>query len=473
MAGESADHATSICNHCDRPIPSSNIDLHLIYCSRNLEKCKVCGDMVPKKLAEEHYLSSHAPVSCSLCSETIEREIFDLHRGENCPRRIVTCEYCEFPLPAVDLLEHQEFCGNRTELCHLCHKYIRLRVRHCHENECTGVSHNASLPTEPSRRPDERGGPPPQISQKGRVLFTIAVADGSDQCSSKMATVAASSLGVSEMFGSRLGLSGAASRPTVAPSSTAAASRIVSLFPKKKAAAPKAKAAVVSTLSEELAKWYGPDRRIFLPEGLLDRSEIPEYLTGEVPGDYGYDPFGLSKKPENFAKYQAYELIHARWAMLGAAGFIIPEAFNKFGANCGPEAVWFKTGALLLDGNTLNYFGNNIPINLVVAVVAEVVLLGGAEYYRIINGLDLEDRLHPGGPFDPLGLASDPDQAALLKVKEIKNGRLAMFAMLGFFIQAYVTGKGPVDNLASHLSDPFGNNLLTVIGAAAERAPTL
>ncbi|KAA8521122.1 hypothetical protein F0562_011725 [Nyssa sinensis] len=143
--------------------------------------------------------------------------------------------------------------------------------------------------------------------------------------------------------------------------------------------------------TEELAKWYGPDRRIFLPEGLLDRSEIPEYLTGEVPGDYGYDPFGLSKNPENFSKYQAYELIHARWAMLGAAGFIIPEAFNKFGANCGPEAVWFKTGALLLDGNTLNYFGKNIPINLIVAVVAEVVLLGGAEYYRIINGLVCEN----------------------------------------------------------------------------------
>ena len=46
-----------------------------------------------------------------------------------------------------------------------------------------------------------------------------------------------------------------------------------------------------------------------------------------------------------------------------------------------------QTGALLLDGNTLNYFGKNIPINLVLAVVAEVVLLGGAEYYRITNGL--------------------------------------------------------------------------------------
>jgi hypothetical protein len=34
--------------------------------------------------------------------------------------------------------------------------------------------------------------------------------------------------------------------------------------------------------------------------------------------------------------------------MLGAAGFIIPEAFNKFGANCGPEAVWFKVCNSLL-----------------------------------------------------------------------------------------------------------------------------
>ncbi|XP_050369235.1 G2/mitotic-specific cyclin-1-like [Argentina anserina] len=41
-------------------------------------------------------------------------------------------------------------------------------------------------------------------------------------------------------------------------------------------------------------------------------------------------------------RYQAYELIHARWAMLGAAEFIIPEAFNKFGANCGLKVVWFK-----------------------------------------------------------------------------------------------------------------------------------
>lgn len=46
-----------------------------------------------------------------------------------------------------------------------------------------------------------------------------------------------------------------------------------------------------------------------------------------------------------------------------------------------------QTGALLLDGNTINYFGKNIPINLVVVVIAEIVLVGSTEYYRIINGL--------------------------------------------------------------------------------------
>ena len=198
------------------------------------------------------------------------------------------------------------------------------------------------------------------------------------------ASTAAASLGVSKMLGNPLNFNGAS---RTAPSASSPVTfKTVALFQKKKAA-PKAKPAAVTPASDELAKWYGPERRIFLPEGLLDRSEIPEYLNGEVAGDYGYDPFGLGKKPENFAKYQAYELIHARWAMLGAAGCIIPEAFNKFGASCGPEAVWFKTGALLLDGNTLNYFGKNIPINLILAVVAEVVLVGGAEYYRIINGL--------------------------------------------------------------------------------------
>jgi len=225
-----------------------------------------------------------------------------------------------------------------------------------------------------------------------------------------------------------------------------------------------------------LDNWYGSGRKLYLPGGFMAADEIPRYLDGSLAGDYGYDPLGLGKDAAQVEEYRKFELIHARWAMVAILGCLIPEAADQFGDGTqiiGP--VWWQTGAEMLDGSFLKWYGITVPLPLILVAGAEVALMGAVEKYRSDNagpaGEDL-DPLYPGGAFDPLGLADDPDAFAELKVKEIKNGRLALVSMLGFAVQAAVTKEGPFANWSQHVSDPFGYNILSVIGNT-ERVPSL
>jgi len=212
----------------------------------------------------------------------------------------------------------------------------------------------------------------------------------------------------------------------------------------------------------------------------------PDWLDGSLPGDRGFDPLGLSKPddyvqigvdendinaPKNFKgtvdgfiqpdrstvsdnkfapysevfglqRFRECELIHGRWSMLACLGCIVAEAATG--------VSWVDAGKVELDGAT--YAGLPLPFSLTQLIWIEVLAVGGAEFYRNGN-LDPESRLYPGGAFDPLGLTTKSDEQTFrLKTAEIKHGRLAMVAFLGYSVQALTTGEGVLSSLAKFVS---------------------
>uniref|UniRef100_A0A0F7H079 Chlorophyll a-b binding protein, chloroplastic n=1 Tax=Goodyera fumata TaxID=1390594 RepID=A0A0F7H079_9ASPA len=198
----------------------------------------------------------------------------------------------------------------------------------------------------------------------------------------------------------------------------------------------------------------------------------PPHLDGTLVGDFGFDPLGLGEDPESLRWYVQAELIHARFAMAGVAGILVTDLLRITGISDLP--VWYEAGAVKFQ------FANTEAL-----FVVQLLLMGFVETKRYMDyvspgsqakegtfiGLEAAfqglEPGYPGGPIlNPLGLAKDIRNAQQLKLKEIKNGRLAMVAMLGFFVQAYATHAGPIDNLLYHLSNPWNRTIVqTILGS--------
>lgn len=176
---------------------------------------------------------------------------------------------------------------------------------------------------------------------------------------------------------------------------------------------------------------------------------MPEWLTGEFPGDYGCDIFRLVRLPQNYARLRSQELMNGRWAMLGIVGCLTPELINSESIP-GYEPVRFKTGAQIFSDAGIDYLDSPGFINahsLFAVAVSQALLMGVAEWVCVRYVPEGVYPFYPRGKtFDPLGFATNPEILAELKVKEIKNGRLAMMAMAGLFAQGALTGVSPLQN---------------------------
>ncbi|KAL2327297.1 hypothetical protein Fmac_020724 [Flemingia macrophylla] len=62
-----------------------------------------------------------------------------------------------------------------------------------------------------------------------------------------------------------------------------------------------------------------------------------------LPGDFGFDPFGLGSDPELLKWFTQVELMHARWAMLAVFGILVPELLEKIGYV--ENFNWYDAGA--------------------------------------------------------------------------------------------------------------------------------
>jgi len=178
----------------------------------------------------------------------------------------------------------------------------------------------------------------------------------------------------------------------------------------------------------------------------LPGADRPQHLRGsneKLSGNRGFDPLNLGSDQDRLKWYAEAEKTNGRWAMAAVAGILGQEAL-------GVQPAWYLHGQK-------EYW---LPIYALTGLMFPIIGLFELKRYQGFKETGNSGVLTKF-PFDPLGLDSEANRE-----KEVKNGRLAMVAFVGFVVQALVVrSNGPIDDLTTHISNPFGNNILTNIGS--------
>jgi len=152
---------------------------------------------------------------------------------------------------------------------------------------------------------------------------------------------------------------------------------------------------------------------------LVKRPQLKGYV-----GDVGFDPLGFSEiLPMDWLREA--ELKHCRVSMLAFVGMIFTDFYTLPGYE-------FST----LDAHDAGVANGSMSQLLLWLGLLELFSFIGID--QMLRGSGRE----PGDyGFDPIGFISDPAKKEEMQMKELANGRLAMFAFGGAVTQAVLTGN--------------------------------
>ncbi|KAJ1429338.1 chlorophyll a/b-binding protein domain-containing protein [Ochromonadaceae sp. CCMP2298] len=144
-----------------------------------------------------------------------------------------------------------------------------------------------------------------------------------------------------------------------------------------------------------------------------------------------FDPLGFSKTDAaTIAKYRDSELKHGRVAMLAVLGWLTQEKFHPL-----------YDGKL--SGNPLKAFSEVPPLGFV-----QIVIFIGLLEYTFAAAAKGKGYI-PGDFYGISARIANKDDKAWVgfQTRELNNGRLAMFGILGEITHAAITGKGALEQL--------------------------
>jgi len=209
-------------------------------------------------------------------------------------------------------------------------------------------------------------------------------------------------------------------------------------------------------------------RRAPRQAGWLPLLLSPTALDGSMAGDVGFDPVGFASDKAALDNMREAEIKHSRLAMLAAAGWPLSELWHKEIADAlGLESILQNDKApSVLNGGLANEWIIGAGIfSLVVGGVLEKIAFDARskEGYKVGNY-----------NFDPLGLYSVRSSFQLevmgeslsreekiarakfdMELCEIKNGRLAMLAIVADAAQEFISGIPVVQQSPFFFGDPM------------------